>query len=169
MADDILNKVAQSNLVLLELEDYLPKEEIVAYDLAQNLYQSMILREKDFRAFLKDNHWESFRGKSVAIFCSEEVIIPNWAYMLLTSKLNEYGAHCLAGTIHQVKEKLLLSSISKLPLDDFKEKKVLVKGCGSFELSPEVYISITSLLRPVVNSLMFGEACSSVPVFKSSR
>jgi hypothetical protein len=169
MADEILNKVAESNLILIELEDYLPKEEIMAYDLAQNLFQAMILREKDFRTFLKNNNWEAYRGKVVAISCSEDVIIPNWAYMLLTSKLNEFDARCYFGTIHQVKEKLLLSSLLSASNEAFRGKKVLVKGCGSFDLSPEIYVEVTALLRPLVNSLMFGEACSSVPVYKSGK
>jgi len=167
MAEEIINRVAESSLLQIDLEDFLPQSEIQAYDLAQNLFEGMILKENDFRDFLKNHDWSQYEGKTMAIFCSEDAIVPNWAFMLLTTKLNEHRARCLFGNINEVKEKLLLDAFRNSDLKAYKGRKVLVKGCGSFGLSPAVFIEVTNHLQPIVKSLMFGEACSSVPVFKS--
>jgi len=116
---------------------------------------------------LNKHDWSQYENKTVALYCSADAIIPNWAYMLVASKLNEFSAQCIYGNENQVREKLLLESFAKDDLSVFANGKILVKGCGSFELSPEAYVTITNLLQPIVSSLMFGEACSSVPVFKS--
>ena len=167
MTEEIINKVAESSLLQIDLEDFLPKSEVMVYDLAQNLFEGMILKENDFRDFLKNHNWNQYENKTIAICCSQDAIVPNWAYMLLATKLNEHKAKCSFGNINEVKEKLLLDAFLKSDLESYKGGKVLVKGCGSFELSPAVYVEITKCLQPIVNSLMFGEACSSVPVFKS--
>jgi hypothetical protein len=167
MVEEIINRVAESSLLQIDLEDFLPKAEVLPYDLAQNLFEGMILKENDFRDFLKNHNWNQYEGKTLAIHCSKDAIVPNWAYMLLATKLNEHKANGLFGSVNEVKEKLLLESFTKSDLGSYNGKKVLVKGCGSFDLSPAVYIEITNQLQPIVNSLMFGEACSSVPVFKS--
>lgn len=168
MAEEIINRVSQSELIQINLEDYLPKSGVEPYDLVDNLIDGLILKEKEFRLFLGQHNWNSYRDKDVAIFCSADVIIPLWAYMLLTSKLTEYDARCHFGEPNQVREKMLLNNFIQSDLSLFKDARVLVKGCGSFEISPNVFIEVTSRLKPLVKSLMYGEACSSVPVFKTS-
>ena len=134
--------------------------------MSQNLHQGLILKENDFRDFLKTNDWEQYRGKKVNITCDADAIIPNWTYMLLASVLENVEADYHFGSSEEMREALIKSSIDQLNLKDYKDKMVLLKGCGSAERSPEVYVHITKRLQPVVKSLMFGEACSTVPVFK---
>ena len=165
--EGIVNKIAQSSLSQVDLEEYLPKSEVVAYDIAQNLYEGLVLREKDFRTFIAEYNWAQFKGKIVAVHCSVEAIIPNWAFMLVASKLNTAGVENKFGSIDEVKEKYLVEAVKSLDSSLFKDKKVLIKGCGSMDLSPSVYVEITNILQPMVSSLMFGESCSTVPVYKS--
>jgi len=166
MSEEIINKVADSQLVQIDLDEFYYSGEIISYDLTQNLYEGLILREKDFRDFLKLHDWEPYRNKKVNISCNKDVIIPNWAYMLLASYLENVMADYYFGTVEDLRESLVKSSLNQINLDHYKDKLVLLKGCGSAELSPEIYLHVTKLLQPVVKSLMFGEACSTVPIFK---
>jgi hypothetical protein len=168
MSEEIINKVANSALVQLELDDYAFETDIKEYDLAQNLVEGLILREKEFRTFIREFDWSVYKGLCVAITCSTGAIIPNWAYMLLASALEVSGATCHYGSETEVRERLLIEKIKTISPEQFAGKKILIKGCGKFEPSPEVYLQITSVLQPHVQSLMFGEACSTVPVFKKT-
>ena len=166
MSEEIVNKVANSALIQIELDDYAFETVIQEYDLAQNLIDGLILREKDFRTFVSEFDWSVYKGKCIAVICSTGAIIPNWAYMLLASALETAGASCHYGSEIEVRERLLIEKINAIGPEKFAGKKILIKGCGKFEPSPEVYFHITRLLQPHVQSLMFGEACSTVPVFK---
>lgn len=168
MNGEIINRVANSGLVQINLDDFFPAVEIVEYDLADNLTEGLILKEKDFREFLKNHDWSNFKNKIVAVYCSVDAIIPSWAYMLLSSTLLEFASEVHFGRKNTVTEGLLLSDFKNSSLNIYAGQKVLLKGCGKFELSPAVYVHITALLKPIVKSLMFGEACSSVPVFKKN-
>ena len=167
MEGEIVNRVAQSELVQIELDKMVDFSVIVEYDMAMNLYEKMILREKDFREFIRQHDWSQYKHKVVAIYCSEDVIIPNWSFMLLSSCIQSAGGKAHFGSRNEVAEKLLLDFIAEMNASLYEDKKVLVKGCSSMDMSPEIYLSITSKLQPAVKSLMFGEACSSVPVYKS--
>ena len=167
MAEEIVNRVANSSLVQIDLDDFLPEQEVIEYDLEQNLYEGLILREGDFREFLKNHDWSVYKNRAVAIYCSTDAIIPNWAYMLLSSKLNSAGAIPVFGDKKNAVEKLMLDKFKEGNTEVYKGKKVILKGCGLVELSPSAYTEITSILQPLVSSLMFGEACSTVPVYKS--
>jgi hypothetical protein len=169
MSEDIVNKVSNSSLVQIELDDYAFETVIQEYDLAQNLVEGLILREKDFRTFISEYNWSAYKGMCVAVVCSTGAIIPNWAFMLLASALESAGSSCHYGSETEVRERLLIEKISAIAPENFAGKKVLIKGCGKFEPSPEVYLQITKILQPHVQSLMFGEACSTVPVFKKSN
>lgn len=166
MEEIIVNKVANSGIITLNLEDFLPKEEVLIFDLKDYLFMGMILKEKDFRQQLAALDWNSFKDKHVAIYCSADAVIPNWAYMLVTSYLNTvaksifYGDR--AGFISQYITTEILTSDATL----FSDKRVVIKGCGENEMPPSAFIAITQKLQPYVKSLMYGEPCSTVPVFK---
>lgn len=169
MSEEIINKVASSSLVQIDLEDFLPEKDILTIDLASNLFEGMILREKDFREFIKTTDWTIYKNQEVTIFCSADAIIPKWAYMLLTSVLVQNNAIVYSGQLNEVKEELLIKNFLNSDLKKFTGKKVLVKGCGSFELSPKAFVEVTKALQNNVQSLMFGEACSSVPISKKKN
>lgn len=166
MSEELVNKVANSSLFQLELDDFAFEIPIEEYDLAQNLFEGLILKETDFRKFVKENDWSVYKGKCVAVICSTGAIIPNWAYMLLASALESAGTNSHYGSVAEVRESILIEKINAIDPIEFEGKRVLIKGCGKFEPSPEIYLQITRILRPHVQSLMFGEACSTVPIYK---
>jgi hypothetical protein len=166
MSELIQNKVADSGIISLNLEQFYPKQEIVPFDLKPYLFMELLLKEKDFRQSLQDIDWNQFLGKSVAVFCSSDAIIPVWAYMLVASYLQPYAAQINMGSPEKVTQDLLLENMNQLNLDLYKEQRVVVKGCGELPVSEQAYMKITHLLRPVVKSIMYGEPCSTVPVYK---
>ncbi len=169
MTEEIVNRVAVSGLVSLDLEEYYHPGERVVYDLKENLFMGMILKEKDFREFLKNHDWSQYAGRNVAITCSEDAIIPTWAYMLLALKLEPH-AHCVAfGSLSDLEVKLYREALEKIDFEQFRDQRVVVKGCSNVEIPTEVYVELSRKLQPLVKSLMFGEPCSTVPLFKQSR
>ena len=168
MSQEIINRVATSKLISLNLEDLIPGGERVQYDLKENLYEGFILREKEFRAFIKENDWSEYKDKHVAIYCSTDAIIPRWAYMLLTSRIAPYAGTIVYGDLTKLEDELLIQAVRNINPHDYEDKKVVIKGCGEKEISEAVYMEITSLLLPVASSIMYGEPCSTVPVYKKS-
>ena len=166
MGEEIINRVAKSELITIDLSDYAPTKTFDEIDLKQFLFEGFILKEKEFRAALKDFDFSAYENKIVAINCSSNCIIPMWAYMLVTSHLNNSAAEIHFGTKNEVFQKLFLQNIESINLDEFENKKVIVKGCGDIPLNEGLYVTITKKLQNTVSSLMFGEACSAVPVFK---
>lgn len=164
--DPIINKVASSGLVTLDLEDYYPQGERVIYDLKDNLFMGMILKEKDFREFLKNHDWSIYEGKNVAVICSEDAIIPTWAYMLLALKLSPFANAVVYGNLEQLEDKLYYDAIAKINPLDYADTRVVVKGCSKVPVPTSAYVEITQKLMPHVKSLMFGEPCSTVPLYK---
>ncbi|WP_026996637.1 DUF2480 family protein [Flectobacillus major] len=164
--DIIINKVANSGLVTLNLEDYYHQGERVVYDIKDNLFMGMILKEKDFREFLKSHDWSVYAGKNVAIVCSEDAIVPTWAYMLLTLKLQPVANLVVFGNLQQLEEKLYYDAIAKINPHDYLDARVVIKGCSKVPVPTVAYVEITRLLQPYVKSLMFGEPCSTVPLYK---
>lgn len=164
--DPIINKVASSGLVTLDLEDYYHQGERVIYDLKDNLFMGMILKEKDFREFLKNHDWSIYEGKNVAIICSEDAIIPTWAYMLLALKLSPFANAVVYGNLEQLEDKLYYDAIAKINPLDYADARVVVKGCSKVSVPTSAYVEITQKLMPHVKSLMFGEPCSTVPLYK---
>ncbi|MCB0495837.1 MAG: DUF2480 family protein [Cyclobacteriaceae bacterium] len=169
MSDPIVNRVANSPLVSLDLEQYYPEGERVVYDIKDNLYEETILREKDFRAFVKEHDWKQYAGKNVAITCSVDAIIPTWAYMLLASKISPVANYVLLGNLEDLERELFKRTLAKLNPEEFKDAKVVVKGCSDKSVPASAYVEIVRLLQPIVSSLMFGEPCSTVPVFKKPK
>lgn len=167
--DEIINRVASSGLISLDLEEYYHPGERVIYDLKDNLYQGMILREKDFREFIKEHDWSNYQGKNVAIVCSEDAIVPTWAYMLLATKLEPYAHTFVFGDLQALEDKLFYEALSRLDLEAFRGAKVVVKGCSKHPVPTAAYVEVTRLLKPLVQSLMFGEPCSTVPLYKRPK
>jgi hypothetical protein len=165
----IINKVAKSGLISLDLEDYYHQGERVIYDLKDNLFMGLILKEKDFREFLKTHDWVQFTNKNVAITCTEDAIIPTWAYMLLTIYLQPYANAVVFGSLADLEAKLFYDVIANLNVEAYRDARVVVKGCSKHPVPMAAYIEITQKLNPVVQSLMFGEPCSTVPLYKRPK
>jgi len=166
MNDPIINKVAESGLITLNPEDYYPRGETAVFDLKDFLFMGLILKEKDFREALKNLDWEQYRNKNVAITCTADAIIPVWAWMLAASYLQPVAKEIVMGDEKELHKTIFLQNLSKINVDEFADKKIVVKGCGETPIGDFVYMEITKLLRPVVKSIMYGEPCSTVPVYK---
>jgi Protein of unknown function (DUF2480) len=166
MSDEIINKVAQSPLITLDLEEYYPKEEIAVFDLKPLLFMELILKEKEFRASLESFDWTPYRDKIAAVSCTADAIIPMWAYMLVASYLQPVAKDVVFGNEDSVKQQVFLEKIQAINVEQFVEKRVVVKGCGEVPIGEFAYMTITKKLRPVAKSIMYGEACSTVPIFK---
>lgn len=164
--DEIINKVVSSGLVSLDLENFYPPEDVKGFDLKPFLFMEMILKEKDFRQALRELDWSAYDGKAVAVYCSADAIIPMWAYMLVTSYLQPTAAYVFLGNEEALIRQLFLQKISALDIEAFRDQRVVIKGCGDKAVPPEAYVEITRRLQPVVKSIMFGEPCSTVPVYK---
>jgi hypothetical protein len=169
MEDIIINKVAESGLITLELENYFPEDEITLFDLKDYLFMELILKEKDYREALKNKDWNIYQNKIVAICCSTDAIIPLWAYMLAVTYLQPYAKEIVYGKESEVLDILLLRNIQKIDLNKFEGKRLVVKGCGEKKIPESAYIEITKILRPVAKSIMFGEPCSTVPIYKTQK
>ena len=166
MGEPIINRVAESGLVTLDPENYFPREELALFDLKDHLFMGMILKEKDFREALKNIDWSVYQNKNVALFCSVDAIIPVWAWMLAVSYLQPVAKEIIMGDEKELHKQLFLKNISAININEFADKRVVIKGCGETPIGDYVYMEITKLLRPVVKSIMYGEPCSTVPVFK---
>lgn len=167
--DEIVNRVANSSLITFNLEDYYHQGERVLFDIKDALFQGMILREKDFRAFVKEQNWEDFTGKNVAITCSVDAIVPTWAYMVLAVKLEPFANKVVFGDLAALENALFQEVLAQIDLKQFEDKPVIVKGCSKVEVPTFAYLEITRLLRPIAKSIMYGEPCSNVPIYKKPR
>lgn len=164
--EEIVNKVAASGLETINLEDYFPQGENLVFDMKDHLFMGMILKEKDFRASLQGLDWEQYRDKNVAVHCSADAIIPAWAYMLVMTYLEPIAKFVVVGNEETLQTVLFMESLRALPVADFADKRVVIKGCGDLPIGANAYAEITRLLRPMVKSIMYGEPCSTVPVYK---
>lgn len=165
---EIVNKVAQSGLITFNLEEYLPKN-LIDFDLEPFLFQGLILKEKDFRASLKEHNWDAYQEKDVCLFCSADAIIPHWAYMLLSSYLVDVANSINFGTQDQCKKKVFLEKLNALDTEAYKDKRIIIKGCGEAEVETYAYVEITRIFLPVAKSIMYGEPCSTVPIYKKKK
>ena len=166
MQETIVNKVAESGLITLDLEEYYPKEEIVVFDLKAHLFMGLILKEKDFRAALQNIDGSQYQSKNVALTCSADAIIPMWAYMLVASYLRPFANEIIFGNKETVISALILKNLSKINGEEFTDKRIVVKGCGDVQIPESAYIEIINKLRPYAKSIMYGEPCSTVPIYK---
>ena len=165
--DMIVNKVAESGIVTIDLANYLPEEDAVAgFDLKPFLFREMILKEKDFRESMKTHDWEQYRNKYVAIYCSADAIIPMWAYMLIASYLQDVAKASYFGTTGEFSKKITADNIAQINTDEYTDKREVLKGCGDKSVPEIAYVIATEKLKPFVKSLMYGEPCSTVPIYK---
>lgn len=164
--ETFVNKVAESGIISIDLEEFYPKGPFKVFDLKDNLFMGLILKEKDFRAALLTIPWEEYQHTSVAITCSADAIIPMWANMLVASNLQPFAKDIVFGTENQLKEQLLLNKINEIDGSIYANQRVVVKGCGEIHIPESAYVSITNILRPYVKSIMYGEPCSTVPIYK---
>lgn len=169
MEEEIINRVSGSGLVTLDLEAYFHPGERLVYDLKQNLFQELILREKEFREFLKTHDWSVYKGKNVAILCSADAIVPTWAYMLLAIRLQPFAHKVVFGDLQALEQALYQEALFRINPEDFRGVKVVIKGCGKLPVPDFAYVEIVNRLLPVVSSLMYGEPCSTVPLYKKSN
>lgn len=166
MSELFKNKVAESGIITLNLEDYYPKDEVVVFDMKDYLFMGLILKEKDFREALKNLNTGIYSGKTVSLTCSADAVIPMWAYMLAASAIEPVANEVIFGSKETVQNKVLVKNIGSINADEYKDQRVVIKGCGELPVSEEAYIEITKKLRPIARSIMYGEPCSTVPVYK---
>jgi hypothetical protein len=164
--ETLRNKVAESGIITLNLEDYFPEEQICSFDIKDFLFMEMLLKEKEYRAALDNHDWNQYANKHVAVFCSTDAIIPMWAYMLIATRLSTVAKSVLEGTKEELFKELFLNNINAIDATVFEDKRVVIKGCGEKEIPAYAYTAITNKLIPKVKSLMYGEPCSTVPVYK---
>lgn len=168
--EEIVNRVTKSPLISIDLDDYIDKGEACLFDLKELLFEGLILKEKDFRDFVKTNDWSAYADKNVGLTCSAEAIVPIWAYMILSTALKEHANLVVYGDFDEIDKARIDQAISRC-LEDlkFEEKKVVIKGCGNVSNKEYAYTQITNALLPKVSSLMYGEPCSTVPIFKKKK
>lgn len=166
MSEPIINKVAESGLVTIDLETWYPRGETVAFDLKEHLFMGMILKEKDFREALKKLDWSVYADKYVALTCSVDAIIPVWAWMLVVTYLEPVAKEIVMGDEKELHRQLYLRNIAAIDTTEYADKRIVIKGCGETPIGDYVYMEITKKLRPVAKSIMYGEPCSTVPVYK---
>ncbi len=162
----IQNKVAESGIVSIDLEAFYPKGEIAVFDIKDYLFMGLILKEKDFRLALQNLDVETYRDKYVAVTCTADAIIPMWAYMLIASTLQPVAKEIVFGNEATLINALILKNLSHLAAEDYADKRVVVKGCGDIQIPETAYLEITNKLRPFAKSIMYGEPCSTVPIYK---
>lgn len=167
--DSIVNKVAQSGLITIDLEEFYPPGERVLFDIKDLLFQGLILREKDFREYIKNEDWSKYKDKYVALICSADAIVPTWAYMLLATHLEPFAKKVVFGNLETLETILYNELLSKIKIEDYKDARIVIKGCGNLPVPKAAYVQITSLLRPVAKSIMYGEPCSTVPLYKKMK
>lgn len=169
MSDQIVNRVANSALKTIDLEVFYPKGQRVLLDIKNWLYQELILKEADFRSTLKLHDWEQYKNSYVALNCSVDAIIPSWAYLLITTYLSKYAKKIVVGDLTLLEATIYKEIIDKLPIDDYQNKPVIIKGCGSKPIPDTAYVHLVTRLQPVAKSISFGEPCSTVPLFKNKQ
>lgn len=169
MEEEIINRVAKSGIITLNLEDYYVEGERVAYDIKQNLWQEIALKEKDFREFIKTNDWSVYKDKLVAIHCSVDAIIPTWAYMLLSIAIQPFAKRVFFGSLETMNQVLYEEQLNQIDFSQYEDVRIVIKGCGDKAVPESAYVSLTNKLLPFAKAIMYGEPCSTVPLYKKPR
>ncbi len=166
MENEITNKVASSGIVTIDLEEYYLAGERVLFDIKPLLFHELILKEKEFRDFLKTNNWRVYQDKFVALTCTNDAIVPTWAFMLLALELEPFAKKVVFGNLNELETILFEEAFQKINQNDYIDKRVVIKGCGKIDVPKNAYIQLTNFLKPVAKSIMYGEPCSTVPLYK---
>jgi len=166
---EIENKVLNSGLIAFDLENLYHSGERIPFDIKPLLYREMIVKEKDFREYIKTHDWSQYQGKNIAFICTSDALVPTWAYMLLAKAIQPYANRYVFGDLQLLESILFYDAISKINMEEFKDKRVIVKGCSDKNVPVSAYVEITNKLLPLVKSIMYGEACSNVPIFKRTN
>ena len=169
MEKEIINKVALSGIITINLEEFYSQGERVLFDIKEHLFQGLMLKEKDFRGFVKHEDWSKYTDTYVALICSEDAVVPTWAYMLLATHLAPFAKKVVFGDLETLETVLYHEILNKLDIDAYKDIRIVIKGCGDLPVPKAAYVEITRLLRPVAKSIMYGEACSMVPLYKQPK
>ena len=169
MEKPLVNRVANSSLITLNLEKFFPEKELVAFDLKEYLFQGLILKEKDFRAILQELDWTQFEEKNVAVFCSADAIVPIWAFMLVASNAAPYANQIIFGNEERFYETHYQQVLEEIDYSQYNDQRIVIKGCSQKPVPTSAYLTLTRLLRPFAKSIMYGEPCSTVPIFKKPR
>jgi hypothetical protein len=169
MSEVFVNKVAESGIITIDLEEFYPKQETAVFDMKNHLFMGLILKEKEFREALKNIDFTIYQNKNVALTCTADAIIPMWAYMLVVSYLQPYANEIVFGNEEFLHKTLFLKNLSTLNINDYTDQRVVIKGCGELPITELAYVEITKLLRPVAKSIMYGEPCSTVPIYKKPK
>ena len=166
MEEEIINRVSNSKLVVVDLEDYYPIGKRTVIDIKDWLFEELVLREKDFREHVKQHDWSQYQDDFVALTCTSDAIVPAWAFMLLTMHLQPYAKKVVIGSIEQLETSIYQEIIQNLDVQPLKDKPLIIKGCAHKPVPANAYILLSQKLRPIAQSIMYGEACSSVPLYK---
>lgn len=169
MADEIVNKVAKSGLISLDLEDLYPQGERAVLDIKDQLWQGIALKEKDFRTWVKEHDWSVYQDQYVAVHCSVDAIVPTWAYMLVAAALSPFAKKVVFGDLEVLQTVLFEEVINGIDAEDYRDARIVIKGCGDLDVPPSAYVALTNILVPVARSVMYGEPCSTVPLYKRPR
>jgi hypothetical protein len=169
MDKPLVNRVASSGLITIKLEDYFPDFEVLEFDLKDYLYMELILKEKDFREALKEHNWEQYQDKALVVFCSTDAIIPVWAYMLVAAHAEPFAKTVFQGTREEYYKLFFQEALTTVNGEEYDQKRIVIKGCSDKPVPPSAYVELTKKLRPYAQSIMFGEPCSTVPIFKRPR
>jgi hypothetical protein len=169
MTEEIKNRVSESGLIEFNLEDYFPQGNRILIDVKDNLFQGLILREKDFREYVKNENWKKYEGAYAAITCTADAVVPTWAYMLLTTALSPFAEKIVFGDLKTLETVLFNDALSKINPEDYRGKRIVIKGCSNLPVPESAYVELTRLLRPVAKSIMYGEPCSTVPIYKEGK
>ena len=164
--EEIVNKVAQSGIVTIDLEEFYDNTPRVLFDIKPLLFQELILKEKDFREYIKTHNWGQYKDSYVALTCTADAIVPTWAYMLLTLSLRPIAKKIVYGSLEVLETVLFEDKINTLDITPFKDARIVIKGCGEKPVPIAAFVALTEKLKPVAKSIMYGEPCSTVPVFK---
>ena len=168
MENKLVNRVANSGIITLNLEDYFPEKAIAELDIKEFLFHELILKEKDFRTSMKELDWTQYQDSHLCVYCSNDAIIPTWAYMLIASHAQEFAASVFTGTKHQFLNHFYMNQIENINVDKYANERIVIKGCSNKPVPPGAYMALTYKLKPHAKKIMFGEPCSTVPIYKKS-
>jgi len=166
MPKEIINRVANSKLITIDLEDFYPDGERIVFDISEWLYEGIILKEKDFRESVQDHKWSQYKGNYIALTCKTDAIIPSWAYLLITTVLSPYAKKIVVGNLELLETLIFQEIISNLNMNDYIDKPIIIKGCSNKPIPDTASVQLVEKLLPFAKTILFGEACSTVPLLK---